>query len=292
MNDLCLICVRRCTSAINLFRSAFPPAMPQSSPPELSLCSCAKCLEQDPEGVWLTRKHFKIHQDQALSSQLRSHLQPLAHHDNDVASSILASGLEPTVSPRAASSTPVWSHSGPGPGFPPEPLTSPATSSESQLLDVRLELQEIRYQTLELDDLRPLDLVFARVPTTTAIPEQFSGAYQYDGNLNAAPFDLTRCPANAVFLDREFRLHNLSCRLDKLGPRVEERDPNVKLRLSSTRKEVSLALNKLYDWKKQLWWKKATDLKENLAQGPSSAVIEVPCIESSTCIIGTDHFRH
>ncbi|KAF5323867.1 hypothetical protein D9611_008258 [Ephemerocybe angulata] len=205
-------------------------------------------------GVWVTRKTHKIHQGRNRASQVQDDIVEFVNHDKFIASSILANGLD-TAPSQPPITLPTWAAPSAltDSAFYPSPSSTAPHHNPSPLL-TRLELQDIRYKLLDLNLPRPGDLEFSLHPSTTYKPERFSVPYKYDGVANAAPFHLIVSPANAHFLDCEFRLHALA---NRLYESIEvEADFNFELQRQSIDRDVKAALNRLFQWKKDLWWEK------------------------------------
>lgn len=218
------------------------------------LCLCDKCKNVSASGVWLSANTYRNHQDRRLVSQIQEDIVTFPHHDHDTAIALLDASLTPA--PHPISFHPAWidapfeeadeenTPSHPAPHYTPTPINS------------RLEMQEIRYELLELDFKRPVDLEYTKEPRFRAPTAEMSSsqAYCYDGLPNASPYDLTISPANALFLHQEFRLHNLMERLHKT--KDNSTDPNFEIQRMSVEKGVRTALNQMFRWKREIWWEK------------------------------------
>ncbi|RXW23262.1 hypothetical protein EST38_g2593 [Candolleomyces aberdarensis] len=142
----------------------------------------------------------------------------------------------------------------------------------------RLELQDIRYQLLAMDIARPLHLDFVHDPLTVSYKvERFAFAYQYSGCMNAAPFHLTHSPANALFLDMELQLHEWAERLQETKSISSEH--NFELQRKSVEKSVKGALNQLFNWKREMWWRKRLESQDS--GYPAGTATTVPCVETT-----------
>lgn len=249
------------------------------------LCHCEKCIAQDPAGVWVAAGTYRNHQSRRLTGHVRETARAFEHHDTSTALSLLDSSLSPTS--LSTLSPPVWT-------VPAEP--APSTDEASPPLDPdphhlpvpilsRLELQAIRYELLETNMQRPLDLEFLIDPISTrsnalhvVSPSQ---NYRYEGLPNAPPYQLVISPANAIILDREFVLHNLMNRLQQTFQTIDkDQDHNFELQRKSVEKGVRGALDEIFKWKREIWWEKRAKGLEMLS-GQPDAVRGAPVIETS-----------
>ncbi|KAF5313371.1 hypothetical protein D9611_008598 [Ephemerocybe angulata] len=253
-------------------------------PKDLSkiLCVCDLCKSENPNGVLVTRKTFKIHQNKSRASQVHENVVQFVNHDKAMASIILADGLATPVS-QPPVTLPAWTVPSTSADPASLPSSTPTPTQTTQCRNpppilTRLELQDIRYQVLGLSIPQPGDLEFSLHPSTTYRPERFAAPYKYDGIANAAPFHLILSPANAQFLDCEFKLHALA---NKLFECVDnEADFNFELQRQSIDREVRKLLNRLFQWKKDLWWKKRAKL-ENYQSTQDVGALSIPHIETT-----------
>lgn len=183
-------------------------------------CTCPICLEQDPQGVEVSAKTYRVHSRKRSIDESTEEDAQLDAQARESPSMLFSS---------------------------PEPETESLSSDSA-----RLEIQDIRYRLLSLgcNFRRPHQMDFVEHSDQ---PRMSSEEYTYRGVPNAAPYALVQdSPANQPFLRLENQLHLCVERLLSLS-RVDQMDHNLQLAASSARNDATAQLNRLFAWKTEIY---------------------------------------
>ncbi|RXW12087.1 hypothetical protein EST38_g13767 [Candolleomyces aberdarensis] len=227
------------------------------------------------EGVWVSPKTYRAHQKKRKLEEI------IDYHDRDLASTFISAGFTPRAP--ITITQPAWTTQLQTSALLSSSPIAECRSGSSDLESAaRLELQSIRYDLIGLTLALPLSLEFRSSPGQATLKlEQFSPTltYEYSGLINTPPYDLITSPANTLFLDLEFRLHTRAERLKELKLISDEH--NFQLLFSSVEKNVQAALNKMFSWRRELWWERYRQAQAELHAQAQPSVFLPPNIETT-----------
>lgn len=214
-------------------------------PEEQRICHCFRCLQPDSSGTPVSAKTFRLHKKRPaeLMDEPFLDLENVAQPPDSAPPSLGSHIVQPPDSvPFSSASSSLQL---------PTPITPDPSFSFLTSTTTRLEVQQIRYETMSLSHrlLRPRYLDFM-----PCVQSRISRQYTYQGLFNQAPYSLViHSPANAPLLRLESTLHTFAERLLALQslPHVKC-DANLQLSVRSSRKEVLGRLNELFAWKVEI----------------------------------------